>query len=253
MPNTSLTRARIKQRIQRRLGSGVVAVELLDEHYEEAIETTLDYYNQVRSQVMHTMLATTSTQTMYDLSMSATFAGIIGVVRVDFVDPASGSEYVDPFNPFTQAVNSTWMGMGAVLTFGDIALQQQYYEEASKIIDADSDYTFWWSGDNKPLLFLKKSSPNKQVSVEWRRGYPYTDVGLLRIPQDDVEWFLDYSTALCKQMLGRMLRKFQGVTNPDGGQDPMDGTELMQEGLDAVTQLREVLESRRPPLPPITG
>jgi hypothetical protein len=53
------------------------------------------------------------------------------------------------------------------------------------------------------------------------------------------KWVLEYSTAICKIMWGRVLTKITGVTLPGGGS--MDGSAVLQEGLTEKKELEELL------------
>lgn len=252
MPNTTLTRENLTKRIRRRLGEGIVAVELQDENLEEAIETALDHYNQVRPKRMHSSLAITRTQRAYDLEAIGGFDDIIGVVHVDFITRRDDVDAApDPFDPYDTVVAGMDLGSGAGETFGDIAQRLAYTQDAMRVIDGEAEWEFVWSDDDRPVLYLVLRRDYTLASVEWRQRYPFTDAGMQKIPQGDVKWFMDYSTAQAKLMLGRSLRKFQGVTNPEGGQDPMDGVELVSEATEDIRALEEQLERRRPPLPPV--
>lgn len=53
------------------------------------------------------------------------------------------------------------------------------------------------------------------------------------------KWVLEYSTAICKIMWGRVLTKISGVTLPGGG--TMDGSAVLQEGITEKKELEELL------------
>jgi len=53
------------------------------------------------------------------------------------------------------------------------------------------------------------------------------------------KWVLEYSTAICKIMWGRVLTKITGVTLPGGGS--MDGSTVLQEGITEKKELEELL------------
>jgi len=251
MPNTALTKANLKKRIRRRLGEGVVAIELQDENLEEAIEATLDHYNQVRPKVMHSGIAISQTQKKYDLDAIGGYDGILGVVHVSFITRRTQPAQVDPFDPFDTALAGVTLGSGSGETYGDIAQRLAYSEDAARIVDSEPEWEFWWDDDEKPILFIDAPREHIEASVEWRKRYDFTDAGMQKIPHGDVKWFLDYSVAHAKLILGRSLRKFQGITNPDGAQDPLDGVELVSEATEEVRTLEDQLERRRPPLGPI--
>lgn len=251
MPNTTLTKDSLKKRIRRRLGEGIVAIELQDENLEEAIETTLDHYNQVRPKVMHSGLAVTPAQKEYNLATIGGFDDIAGVVNVNFLTRRGEPTVVDPFDPFGTSLSGVSLGYGSGETFGDIAQRLAYSEDAARTVDAEPEWEFWWNDDEEPVLFIRSPRAHIEAGVEWRKRYVFSDTGLQKIPHGDAKWFIDYATAQAKMILGRALRKFQGVTNPDGSQDPLDGVELVAEAQEEIRNLEELLEKRRPPLPPV--
>lgn len=55
------------------------------------------------------------------------------------------------------------------------------------------------------------------------------------------KWVLDYSTALCKVMWGRILTKITGVQLPGGGS--IDGSSILSEGISEKKELEDLLVS----------
>jgi hypothetical protein len=73
------------------------------------------------------------------------------------------------------------------------------------------------------------------------------------IPDTDVDWVLNYATARCKRILARVLGKFKGVPNLEGGVDELDAEELREEAKEEEAALIEEIRNRRRPLPPVVG
>lgn len=251
MPNTDLTLDKIPQRCESRLGGKTVGIELEQDDWIEAIKQALDHYNQRRPFKKRVAISATPSQKRYVLD-PATHPGLAGIVHVEFITRRGHPTVLDPFDPFSTLNSGVLLGGGD--TFGELQQRLTYSEDAARIVDAEPEWHSQWEGTDY-VLYLDIVRAHVLVSYEWS-GYYTPDAnpqtGMQLIPGGDVEWFLKYVTACAKETLGRVRGKFQGVTNPDGAQDPVDYVELLQEAQQEKEKLEEELNRRRPPLAPIT-
>lgn len=109
-------------------------------------------------------------------------------------------------------------------------LEKIQQHQSNKAFVGTKDWK-WDSGRKK--LYLTKEF-GTQVTVESLERFQDID----EMEEDDLEWVLDYVTALCMAAEGRIRRKF---TN-DFLQ--MDGSEMVSEGTELARDLKERLESR---------
>lgn len=250
MPNTELIQANLKKRIESRLGGRGVKVELEQDDYVECIKATLDHYNQRRPFKRRAKLNANVTQKKYQLTL-AQHPGLAGVTYCEFITRVGNPSQVDPFDPFDTALSGASLGSGD--TFGELAQRMSYSEDAARIVDAEPEWHGDWEGADY-FLYVDLVRSHVQVSYEWS-GYYTADThaatGMQLIPTGDVDWFVKYAVACAKEIVARVRGKYQGITNPDGSQDPVDYQELLQESQQEKERLEEELNKRRPPLAPL--
>lgn len=255
MPNSQLTVPNLKKRIESRLGGRGVKVELEANDYEECVRSALEFYNQRRPFKRRYRLQNASMTTkryVLDLSLHPGFAG---VVHCEFITRTTTPAQVDAFDPFSTTIGGASLGSSGGNTFADLMQSLTYTEDASRIADAEPEWEGLWEGDVY-ALYVSIPRSNVAVGYEWSGYYSFdntpTGTGMTFIPNGDVEWFIRYSTAWAKEFLGRVRGKYQGITNPDGSQDPVDNAELLSESQQEKEALELELNKRRVPLGPIT-
>lgn len=255
MPNTVLNAKTIKKRIETRLGSSGVYIELEDDDIGEAISQAIELYNQIRPAKRRAGIAVTTQQNRYvivDSLGNTNFPGIAGIVDVQFITRRTQPSQVDPFDPFNTALAGTTLGSGSGETYGEIAQRLMYTEDAARIVDSEPDWESLWEG---PELILYLAIPRSHIEAGMEYSVYYapdsnTDNGMQLIPNGDVEILLRYMTAVAKTILGRVRAKHGGTVSPEGGVDEIDGVALLQEGSEDMNSIREEMERRRAPLSP---
>lgn len=252
MPNTELNIANLRKRIESRLGGKGVTVELEQDDYIECMKATLDCYNQRRPFTRHRKLNATVTQSRYELN-PVDHPGLAGVIYCQFITRRGEPSQVDPFDPFDSALAGVSLGSGSGETYGELALRMSYSEDVMRVVDSEPDWHGDWEGAVY-VLYVDIARAHVLASYEWTGHYTpdqNANTGMQLIPNGDVEWFVKYATACGKETLGRVRGKFQGITNSDGAQDPVDYQELLQEAQQEKERLEAELDRRRPPLAPI--
>jgi hypothetical protein len=256
MPNTALTEENIKKRIEVRLGSSMVNVEFGNDDVTECIEQALELYNQMRPMKRRAAISVSTSQKRYVLASPtvAVFPGIAGVVDVQFITRRTQPAHVDPFDPFDTALAGVTLGSGSGETYGEIFQRLSYSEDAARVVDSEPEWESLWEG-NELVLYLDIPRSHIQASFEYSVYYSFdtnANTGMQLIPQGDVGWFLGYSTAVAKTIVGRIRSKHGGTIGPDGGTEEIDGAALIDEGRDEIQRLEEALNRRRVPLAPTT-
>jgi hypothetical protein len=257
MPNTVLTEKTIKKRIETRLGSSGVAIELEDDDIKEVIAQAIELYNQIRPGKRRAGIAASTQQRRYvivDVNGNTNFPGIAGIVDVQFITRRTQPAQVDPFDPFDTALAGVTLGSGSGETYGEIAQRLMYSEDAARIVDSEPEWHSDWEGAEL-VLYLDIVRSHVEAAMEYSVHYApdnNADTGMQLIPNGDVEILLRYMTAVAKIILGRIRVKHGGTVNPDGGVDEIDGAALLQEGSEDMTSIREEMERRRVPLAPTT-
>lgn len=258
MPIGALELAEIRQEVRTELGSCMndgawgIVVELEDEHIDNALKRALRIYNRSRPRHGNAALAVTAGQKKYG-PINDAIKGFQGVLSVSFVDPDRlASADIDPFEPFL-VYSSTGLSTGGD-TIGEWMQRLQYNEQARNVTSSEPEWKGQWESRSYYLYI--------DIHSDYLCSFEYTwhvtpdnnkDTGLQFIPDGDADWIIDYTTARAKQVLSRIRGKFQGVPGPDGGESPVDWSELMSEGREDQTRLEEEIQKRRRPLPPILG
>lgn len=253
MPNTSLTEKKIKKRVETRLGSSGVVIEIEDDDLKECMEQALEVYNQMRPHHRHGSISVTKSQKRYVLTGTFPPAGsdqtLAGVLDVQFLSRRSKSALTDPFDPFYTTGVGASLGTKGGSTYGELEQQIGYAEAAERIVDAEPEWEGVWEGSDY-VLYIDIPRSHIQMGFQYSCYYDNTDGGRQLIPLGDVDWFMKFCTAVAKQILGRIRVKFGGIANPEGGTDEIDGSELIREGAEEEERLREELNRRRVPLGP---
>jgi len=255
MPNTVLTEKTIKKRIETRLGSSGVVVELEDDDIKEVIAQGIELYNQIRPAKRRAGIQASVQQKRYvivDVNGNTNFPGIAGIIDVQFITRRTQPAQVDPFDPFDTALAGVTLGSGSGETYGEIAQRLMYSEDAARIVDSEPEWESLWEGAEL-VLYLDIVRSHIQVGMEYSHYYANdnnADNGMQLIPNGDVEILLRYMTAIAKIILGRIRVKHGGTVNPEGGVDEIDGAALLQEGTEDMNSIREEMERRRAPLAP---
>lgn len=259
MPNTTLTDEILKEEVRLMLGGSAIEVELADKDITLAARRTLRVYNRYMPRRGKARLSATTTQKKYRID--DLHPGLVGVVDVEFIEDNIPTDVIDPFDPH-------WGGLyagGGDTTYADLVQGRMYLEDARKISGSESEWHGQWeavetstgSGVYEQRYFLYV----ELVRTPTLCGYSYNcayadsdDAGLGRraIPQGDVQWFLDYTVALCKQTLARILGKHGGISGPDGQTDQTDSPELRQEATADLERLELEIKARRRPGIPLT-
>lgn len=243
--NSELVFDNIREEIVIGLGGTSLDVELDEADVEKCIKDALRVYNRNRPGRAHKTLPIVQGTKRYELDPE-THKGIQGVVDVQFVEKTNFTG--DPFDPFYyNSVGITPQGD----TFGEYEQRRQYIETARKIGSVEPD----WNSrveDGRVVLYIDIRAP---YHCMYAYTFHYTfnmdeTTGLLRIPSGDVDWFMQYATALAKQIVGRKRSKFGGVMVPDGATAETDGSALKDEARDELTKLMEEIKKRRRPLIP---
>jgi hypothetical protein len=254
VPNTSLTRAKILDEVTTMLGGSTVDVELIEKDVEKCVRDALRQYNHNLPMRSRKAIPVTATQKRYVIA----HPGLEGVTEVEFVDASQvNAGTIDPFTVIGQNAAQSMLAAPGT-TYGAVEQMLAASEDYRKIASAEPEWYGQWEFTNPAgeyALYIDLPS-----SGTFYVAYTYAwhispdenpGTGLQIVPNEDVDWVLEYVLCRAKQILGRKRGKFQGITNPDGGSDPTDSNELIAEGREDQVRLEEVMLKRRRPLLPV--
>ena len=239
MPNTVLSSVQaVRDEVKIRLGGSRIEVELDEKDVRTSLGVALrEYSRHVPGAVWAKLPATTSTK---KYRIDNLIPGLKGVTRVTFVTQAAAASAA--FDPFSGTYSLLGGAISGEETIGDLDQRIQYLEDASKVISAEPEWHAQWeqietptgSGKYQSQYFIYVDLQRATYSVAYRATFGWTDDvtkrnGMLHIPEGDVDAILNFVTARSKAIVARVLGKFGGITNSDGGQDPTDAAELRTE------------------------
>jgi hypothetical protein len=248
VPNSQLTLSNIEDEIRTRLGGSGLDIEIVHEDYRTIIKQAIRLLNTHRPQRSIAALSGASADTVkYELS----HPGLVGLLDVQMVTRRDDVTKVDPFDPYSTIQAPVTTGMG---TFGEYANDLAYQEDARRVVSAEFEWRGQWEGDKYYLYAeIPRTLP---IDISYTYAWHLTPdddatTGLSRMPDYDVDWFMDYVEALAKIRLGRIRAKHHGIPGPDGSPMDTDYSDLIEEGRADKERLEEALKNRRRPLVPV--
>lgn len=256
MPNTALTNENLVEEIKLVLGGLSIEIELGDKDITLAARRTLRVYNRYLPFQGKARLMATSAQKKYRID--DLHPGLLGVVDVDFITDIIPPQAVDPFDPF-YSVSAALAGPNSGdQTYADIMQQRTYAEDTQRIVSAEPEWYGQWervrvsTGPDvyaqQYFLYVDLVRTTIMCSYTYNCAYQDSDDpgnGRPAIPEGDAQWFLDYTTALCKQTLARIIGKHGGIVGADGQTEPTDSADLRQEAATDLERLETEMKARK--------
>lgn len=138
--------------------------------------------------------------------------------------------------------------------------RKMYAEDAQRIVSSEPEWHGQWERvalspgpgwENQYAMYISIERSDIAAGVFFIAAHPNTDEGRQMIPESEVDWFMNWCTAEAKIILARVRGKFEGVTNPDGGVDGTDWSQLATEAVEEKTTLEAEIRSRKRPYLPV--
>jgi len=264
----------IREWVRRHLGASAIEIELTDGDIDTAIGDACRVLNRyvpgIGTDVLGSLGAGTGGGN--EVILGSSFArntrffvdhkGLIDVIDVNFVRKLQFTDFIGIENPFyLDAVMRTFQGGSAAEYFGDLT----YMEIAKKNFSSYPEWRTEWVYDpeeKRMRLSLYIDVSSLGVSFEFYDiGYVYTfryeasddpQNGIGTIPVSYEDWFRRYTVASAKQILGRILRKYDGIPSPFGGKIATDGASLLEEGKEEAKELEQDARDFRRTIPFLT-
>ena len=217
-------REKIKKEIWRRLGGGMVDIELTPDHYEDALDFAFETYRQRSSNSVDERLAFLELQPDQDkyylpdeiIEVREIFRyGNGGIITGQAAD----------FEPFAAAVaNQTLLGNGSVPSLTTFELFTGFQELVGTMFGFH--ILFSWHPTEHRIDIVRRPVGNETVLL-WVYAYRPDEV-LLSDPYAR-PWILRFATAQSKVMLGEARSRFGSFVGPQGG-TTLNGDALKSEG-----------------------
>lgn len=249
MPNSHLTLEYVIDEVRTNLGSSGIEVEVEESDIQKGLIQALRAFNRNTPRRTKTKIAVTQAQKKYAI----THPGLLGITHVEFVDPIVADKgTLDPFDPYS-VIHDTGLLTGGE-TVGQYDQALQYQEQFRNVTSAENEWFVQWEDEQYYLYIDIRRHMYCSYTYTWKvtpDDSPAT--GLRHVGEGEIGWICDYTTARAKLILYRIRGKFQGITGPDGGEQPIDWSELRDEGREDTKDLTEEIEKRRRPLEPLLG
>ncbi len=225
------SRNEIIDEIQLRLADGMVDVELDRDHYDIAINKSIQKYRQLSTGSVEEAVIFIQTQasvTKYTLPDE-----VIDVKRLYRRGIGTNSGGGTNFDPFDVAFNNMYMlqagQIGGLAVFDAFA---QYKETIGRIFG--SEYNFTFNRNTKELTILRNVNHEEDIAVGVNNFIPES---VLIKDVYAAEWLSAYALAQSKMMLGEARSKFPGGLPGPGGATQLNGDALKSEALSEMEQL----------------
>lgn len=236
------TAAEVFKYVKTMLGHPFRAVELKKENYEEALQRALRKAATWKPVFKLQPFTITQGVQKYDLSaLGLNLPYGKGVTNL-YDSPIERAQSV--FSEFERYR----IRQPPYVDMGELLMDQMYYKEIGNLTGT----TFDWEWIPSATCIMVTPVPTRSRAAVYEYNAGAASIGDLS--EADQGWVVDYTLALCKEMLGRVRGKFQGVS---GNELPlnMDHDSLLSEAQSEQERLLEALDSksRASWVPPIKG
>ncbi len=238
-----------KEYIKRRLGGGILKVELTDEHLQDAVRNAFRWFTDRKGLVSTLHLTILNNVSEYILPDN-----VFDVIEVRFVfkdlvlRDDFGFYYGLPF--FGGVVYGTNVPRFTGHMFSYSALVQwfQYFETAKRILSSEKDFEYW--RDEHKLIIMPVPNETQPALCVIKKEIEDSDFG--RLNARDLDLILRYGVADAKEMLGRIRSKFDAIPTAAGDRT-LDGDRLLTEAAEEKEKLEVRIAETDFPIPFIVG
>jgi len=233
--------------VEKRLGGGIVDVELDPDHYEVAYDKALTTYRQRAQNAYeesYNVLELIENQNTYTLPQE------VSSVRQVFrrtMGEATGP-YSSSFDPFSSATLNVYLlnysSAGGLATYD---MYTQYVEMAARMFGGFMNYTY--NPVSKQISLVRDPKSSGEQVLLWTYNLK-PEVTLL---QDNAmkQWIRDYTFAASKMIIGEAREKFASIAGPQGG-TALNGSSLKAEAQAEMDKLIDDLATYTDHSQPLT-
>lgn len=233
--------------VEKRLGGGIVDVELDPDHYEIAYDKALTTYRQRAQNAYeesYNVLELQENQNTYTLPQEV--SSVRQVFRRTMGD-ATGP-YSSSFDPFSSATLNVYLlnySYGGGLATYD--MYTQYVEMAARMFGAFMNYTF--NPVTKQFTLVRDPKSSGEQILLWTYNLK-PEIILL---QDNAmkQWLRDYTFAASKMIIGEAREKFASIAGPQGG-TALNGSSMKAEAQAEMDKLIDDLATYTDHSQPLT-
>jgi len=228
----------VRQYVKLRLGAGVVRVELKDEHIDAAAMEALRVYSRYRP--LRRFVPVELVEGVVEYSMDY---DVLGIYKMDFVHRQVSLAVVEDI--FHRRYYEPIHDMDQYITY------LQYIDTLKRVLSIEPEWHFERSLKEgaPPKLYIH--APN-QANTILALAVCIVKRPLHHVPYLHEDWIQRYALAFCKEVLGRVRGKWQGVPSPSGGQG-LDASTLLSESAQEMQQLDQEIRGWQTDTPPLWG
>ncbi len=240
------TTPEVKQYIKAQLGHPKRKIELADSNFNQAIKRSVRYYSTKKPDLRKGRVTILNGGQKYDfLALNLPFGkGLTDVYPEPITSPQ------DVFNEFEYYR----LRQPPYVDMGELLIDQIYYKEIGYLTGTHFHWEWIQFQDKEgtdQAVLLVSPIPSRTFIASYDFNFAPDRIEDVRLT--DQGWVVDYALALTKEMLGRVRGKYQGVPGLKL-EINTDWSELLGEGLDAQSSLKESLEEARGDwTPPLRG
>lgn len=236
--SSKLTTAYVVSAMNQRFGGSRRSVELTEDDYANAMEQSLDLWNEYRMRVEYNRqdnIATTE-NTPYEIEVDD---DVIGVRRVYFLIPYQAVVSGLSIFELTEKLTVTRLGIK------DIALTRSYWDQYRQIRGVQPQWHFDKEADPHRIVFYAPSGP---YTAGYELYVPFTSP--TQIEKDRDSTFLKLVEGHARLILAEIRGKFGGqVLSPGGGTVALNADRQITRGEALIEEVTTVLRASRPNMP----
>ena len=233
--------------VDKRLGGGIVDVELDPDHYEVAYDKALSTYRQRAQNAYeesYNVVELQENQNTYTLPTEV--SSVRQVFRRTMGD--STGPYSSSFDPFSSATLNVYLlnysQAGGLATYD---MYTQYVEMAARMFGGYMNYTF--NPVTKVISLVRDPKSSGEQILLWT----YNQKPEIVLLQDNAmkQWLRDYTFAASKMIVGEAREKFASIAGPQGG-TALNGASLKAEAQAEMDRLIDDLATYTDHSQPLT-
>lgn len=223
-----MTEDEIKGYVLRRLGSGVIDVELTDAQMGDVMTDTKRWFGFRLGQKRAIQIPMTTATNVYILEPDVTEVLEVYLPQAHF--PAVDT---DDFSYTYSLLFGQWRSPGASpMPYSDLLQRLQYLNVSKKLFSADREWRY--DRDTRELLIMPRPSiVGNMIVLVWTR-----DIDTRQFGPEDENLFLRYSLAHAKTILGEIRSKWDSIPMV-GGDKGLNGERLLEEAKEEKEQLEK--------------
>ncbi len=237
--NSQVERQKVYDYVRTMLADGMIDVELDPQHYETALEKTINRFRQRSSHsVEDSYMFLELEKDKNDYRLPDEVIAVQSVFRRTLGSRTGGGTGTN-FEPFNLAYTNTYLlnstMLGGIATYDMFA---QYQEMVGRMFG--SYIEFQWIQQSHTLRILQRPFTEGEIIMLRCQNYR-PDFNLITDLYAG-QWIKDYTLAICKGILGEARSKFSQIAGPSGGSQ-LNGSDLKASSKEEIEKLDKELDT----------